>query len=132
MTDNITETSPKTYIAVELLPQMTTHEVAEAVIRGGKTVGTWFRHLERLGVIEVAARKFVRFRTDLEDPMPLLRHLLDQGCGIIYKAADGYRVKLAPRTGFVSLSVMLASPETDVRAYKGPKIKGWEQAFEPR
>lgn len=129
MTDSPEPTRLNTHIAVELLPRMTPTQVAEAVIRGGKTVGTWFRRLEENGLIEVAMRKFVRFRTDLEDPMPLLRHLLDRGHGVVYATKDGFEMQFPPRKGRVSSLQMLGGFESPTKTYKGPKIKGWEAAF---
>ena len=108
---------------------MTPTQVAEAVIRGGKSVGTWFRRLEENGLTEVAMRRFVRFRLDLDDPMPLLRHLLDLGHGVVYATKDGYEVQFPPRKGRVSSLQMHGGFESVPKTYKGPKIKGWEAAF---
>lgn len=132
MSDNTTDLRPKTYIAVEIPSSLTVHEVAEIVIRAGKAVGVWFRRLESIGLIDMAARKFVRFRIDLDDPKPVLRHVLDQGFGVIYLSNGNYRVYLPPRVGFVNVSTMMGTPESNVRLYKGPKIKGWEDAFAKR
>lgn len=129
MTENTNEVRLPTYIAVELLPRMTPTQVAEAIIRGGKTAGTWFRRLEEIGTIEVALRKFVRFRTDLDDPMPILRLLLEQGHGIIYLSKDGFEAQFPPRKGRVSSTQMVTFMEGMTKTYKGPKIKGWEEAF---
>ena len=62
MPDDTQEVRLPTYIAVELLPRMTPKAVAERIVRGGKTAGTWFRRLEEIGQMEVAARRFLRFQ----------------------------------------------------------------------
>lgn len=117
-----------TYIAVEVLPRMSAHTVAEAIIRGGKEAGTWFRRLEHIGFIEIGMRQFARYRTDLADPMPVLKLLLDRGHGIAYYAKEGFEAQFPVRRGRVNgIGMTQVAPQTKV--YKGPKIKGWETAF---
>jgi predicted amidohydrolase len=118
-----------TYLAVELLPRTDPKTVAEALIRGGKKAGTWFRRLECLGLTDIAMRKFVRFRTDLADPMPVLRLMLERGLAVVYLTEGGYEVQFPPRKGRVG-TLQMTLPTGEAVAYKGPKIKGWQRAFE--
>lgn len=129
MTENTEEIRLTTYLAVEMLPRQLPEQVAERVIRGGKVVGTWFRRLEQLGVFDLGGRKFVRFRTDLTETRPLLQHLLGLGHAVAYAGSDGFEVEFPVRKGKISSMVMVGTSDLNRKLYKGPKIKGWEQAF---
>ena len=132
MTDTAGEIRLTTYIAVELLSRTTSKEIAEALIRGGKAAGTLFRRLEEVGTVNIAMRRFVRFRTDLADPAPVLRCLVDKGHGVAYPTSNGFEVQFPPRKGRVTTLEMLNGLDKldgAITVYKGPKIKGWEAPF---
>lgn len=121
-----------TYFAVEVLSWASSHQVAEAVIRQSKENGTLFRRLESMGPIEVAGRKFERFRTDLADVKlgPVLDHMLTKGHGVVGKTSEGYEVRFPVRSGKVKSTVLLGGTPVRTRMYRGPKIKHWERQFE--
>lgn len=121
-----------TYFAVEILSWTTPHQVAEAVIRQAKENGTLFRRLESMGSVEVAGRKFERFRTDLSDTNldPVLTSLLTKGHGVVGKITDGYEVRFPIRTGRINSTILLSGKAVKTRMYRGPKIKYWERQFE--
>jgi hypothetical protein len=123
------EVIAKTYLAFELLQRQYPEQVAEALIRGGKAVNTWYRRLEVLGTFDLGGRKFVRVRTDLENTRPLLQHMLDKGHAVVYATEDGFQVEFPVRRGRISSLAMVGSEASNVKVYKGPKIKGWEEPF---
>jgi hypothetical protein len=122
-----------TLFAVELLRGERPHHVAEAVIRAGKKCGKLFRRLEVLDMISLGMRSFIRFRSDLTSPV-VLEQVLTEGRGVVRNHGTlGFEVRFPSRQGKVPGFMMYEATRPGIqRMYRGPKIKGWEKAFETK
>lgn len=121
-----------TYLAVELLAKEDTRVVAAIVCRTAAEVNTLFRRLEVLDVIVVGGRRFVRCRSDVLNPYPMLEVVFDRGRSFIASSPKGYVARfLNGKTGTVSNVMMHSTPIPGQRiTYRGPKIRMWERQFE--
>lgn len=130
--DPTTIESLNTYFAVQVLSSENTHAVAGAICKAAQEAGTLFRRLEVLDTIQVAAKTFVRCRSDIVNPYLMLDALHAKKRGYVAVTARGqYNVKMADgRMGAVPGTVMHTVPRSGCGAmYRGPKIKLWERQF---
>lgn len=131
-----TEPTPEpvltTYFALQLLLTESPREAVGAMCRAGKAVRTLFRRVELLDTIQVANRSFIRCRSDVTNPYPMLEALLQEKRGFVAISSSGqYTVRLPDgRTGPVTTAVMHIVPRSGQQVmYRGPKIAGWERQF---
>jgi hypothetical protein len=122
----------RTYFAVQILPNEDPHQTAGAVCQAGQLAKTLFRRLEVMDTIIVANRPFLRCRSDVANPLPLLGLLFMQKRAYVAALANGqYSVKLPDgRSAIVPGTIMHLIPRSGhPTVYRGPKIKLWERAF---
>ena len=122
-----------TYFAVEASPLERVQTVAHLICATGNEVKTLFHRLEVLDAIYVGGRKFVRCRTDLVNPFPMLELIHTRHKrAVIVPGATGYEVKfLDGRSGPVTNVMMHSIAKLGQRVtYRGPKIKLWARQFE--
>ena len=120
-----------TYFGVELRGSESPHAVSEVVCKAADAAKTLFLRLEVVDVIAVGGTKFVRFRTDLLNFVPMLDALFAQKRSVIQQGTQGYTVRFTSgRTGPITSMLMHSIPKPGQGAmYKGPKVALWEQAF---
>jgi hypothetical protein len=129
---NIESIALNTYFGVELLPMEQPSNVARVVCAAANEVKTLFRRLEILDVIYVGGRRFVRLRSDIINPYPMLDLLFVRGRGTIAATTkNGYVAKfLNGRSGPVTNLTMHSTPKLGQRvSYKGPKFQAWSDQF---
>lgn len=119
-----------TFFAVEMLPIVSAHQVAGMFCEAAKKSKTPFFQLEGLGLIDVNASKFLRFRSDISDPTLALRILQEKGHGVVYRTPEGFIFQRKDRTGKISTSLMVGSPVRNPMMWRGPKVKLWERQFQ--
>ncbi len=130
MTTPTTKPPPMTtFFAVEMMTTVTPHQIAGMFCEAAKKAKTLFFGLESLGIIEVNATKFMRFRSDVADPLAGLRALQERGHGVVYRSTEGFVFQRGERTGKVSTSLMVGSPVRNPMTWRGPKVKLWERQF---
>lgn len=120
-----------TYLAVELLAKEETRVVAALICKTAAEVNTLFRRLEVLDIIVIGGRRFVRCRSDILNPYPMLGIIFDRGRSTIASSEKGYVARfLNGRTGTVTNVTMHSSPRLGQRVtWRGPKVKLWERQF---
>jgi hypothetical protein len=120
-----------TYFGVELRGSESTHAVSEAVCKAADTAKTLFLRLEVVDTIAVGGTKFVRFRSDLLNFVPMLDALFAQKRSVIQQGTQGYTVRFTSgRTGPITSLLMHAIPKPGQGAvYKGPRVQLWDQQF---
>jgi hypothetical protein len=120
-----------TTMAVELLAKEEPKIVAHLLCLTAAEVNTLFRRVEILDLIVVGGRRFVRCRSDILNPYPMLELIFDRGRSIIMPGPTGYVAKfLNGKTGPVSNVTMHSTPRPGQRVtYRGPKIKLWARQF---
>lgn len=121
-----------TYFAVQLLPREHPQEEAAAICKAAKDVGALFRRLEVIDTLPLGTGLYIRCRSDVVNPYPMLEKLLEKKRGFVAAKPDGgFVVKLANgRVGQLPGSTMHAVARGGFHAtYKGPKIKLWERQF---
>ena len=123
-----------TYFGVELIAATTEtpQTVAYLICKAANEVGTLFHRLEVLDTTFVGGRKFVRCRSDLLNPFPMLELLYKRGRGTIMPQDKGYVIMLVSgKMGPMSNVTMHSTPKPGQRAsYRGPKHKLWARQFE--
>lgn len=123
----------KTFFAVQLKPAEQAIHVVEAVMKAAKAAGILFRRLELIDSMTVGTQTYVRMRTEIMNPYPILDRLYAEGRGVVSSMQGGEYVARLPggRMGKVSNIVMHASPKLgQARMFRGTKIKHWERQFE--
>lgn len=123
----------KTYFAVQLLPKEGAHTIAKVILQTARDESILFRRLEVLDTASIGSTTFVRVRSDLINPFPILDKLHSSGRAVISSTANGeYAVRFSGgRTGKVSNLLMHAEARLgQSRMYRGTKIKRWEAQFE--
>ncbi len=123
----------RTYFAVQLKPDESPHRAAEDVIRTGKILGILFRRLEVIDTIKIGPTEYIRVRSDLLNPFPILEALLSKGRNVVRCSSEGGYELHRPggRVGKVSTMMMHSTAKPgQTRMYYGPKIKRWEAQFE--
>jgi hypothetical protein len=120
-----------TFFAVEIRGSESTHAVSAAICKAADEAKTLFLRLEVLDRIAVGGTQFVRYRSDILNPHPMLDLLFTQKRSIVQPSAKGYEVRfVSGRSGPVTSMLMLATPRLGQgELYKGPKVVGWEVAF---
>lgn len=122
-----------TYFAIQLLPNETAHSAIAALCRAGKEVGKLFRRVAVLDISQIANRPFVRCRSDILNPYPMLELLFSRQRGYVAALPTGqYQVHLPDgRTGNVTSLTMHQTPLLGQgRLYRGPKIVNWNLQFD--
>ena len=125
-----TEFPINTYFAVQILQAENPMVVAGAICRAGHEKKTLFRRLEVLDTIQIAGKSFVRCRSDVVNPHPLLGVLFAQNRAYVAAGPGGIYVAYFPggRVGNVPGSTLHMVPRSPVM-YRGPKMKLWERQF---
>ena len=121
-----------TYFGVELGVVEEPVAVARSICLTANEVKTLFHRLEVLDVISVGGRRFVRCRTDLLNPYPMLDLLFARGRAIIASREGGYVATFSnDRHGPVPNMMMHSTPRPGQRVtYRGPKVRLWQRQFE--
>jgi hypothetical protein len=118
------------YFAVELLEGDTVKSVAATVCQESHRLGLRFRVLEVQGDIPLLGRLFVRFKADLQDPVPLTSTLLSSGRGVIEPRGTGYQIRAGGREAVVDSNRMHMAPlPGKFRKLRGPAHPHWAQQF---
>lgn len=120
-----------TYFGVELRGSESPHAVSEVVCKAAQEAKTLFLRLEVMDTIAVGGTKFVRFRSDLLNTVPMLDSIFAQKRSVVQPSPQGYQVRFTSgRTGPITGMLMHSIPKPGQGAmYKGPKVALWEQAF---
>jgi hypothetical protein len=120
-----------THLAVELLSNEDPRTIARLICVTADEVKTLFRRLEVLDVIFIGGRRFVRCRSDILTPYPMLDLIFDRGRSVIAPGPKGYLVRfLNGRSGPVSNVTMHSTPIPGHRiTYRGPKVRLWAEQF---
>ena len=120
-----------TYFGVELRGSESTHAVSETVCKAADEAKTLFLRLEVVDTITVGGTKFVRFRTDLLNFVPMLDSLFTKGRSVIQQGTQGYTVRFTSgKTGPITSMLMHSISKPGQGAmYKGPRVALWEQQF---
>jgi hypothetical protein len=124
--------SLNTYFAVQLLRGEHPLKLAEAICTAAQTAGTLFRRLEVLDTVLVAGQEFLRCRSDVLNPYPMLEGLALQRRGYVAARSGGeYAAKLVGgREGVVPGTTMHSVPRAGFKGtFRGPKIRHWERQF---
>ena len=127
-----TDVPLSTYLAVQMLPTESPLAVAGAICQAGHDRKTLFRRLEVLDVTQIANNPFLRVRSDVLNPHPILEALFAQQRGYVVAGAGGqYSVRLPDgRTGPVQGATMHTPPKPGChRMFRGPRIKMFERQF---
>jgi hypothetical protein len=122
-----------TYFAAQLKTAEKAVHVAEAVMKAAKAADILFRRLEVLDIVTIGTTRFVRMRSEIVNPFPILDRLYHEGRGVISSKHGGEYVALlvGGREGKVSNILMHASPKLgQSRMFRGTRIKHWERQFE--
>jgi hypothetical protein len=122
-----------TYFAVETSPLENVQTVAHRICATADEVKTLFHRLEVLDAIQVGGRKFIRCRSDVLNPFPMLELIYTRHRrSVIIPGAKGYEVKfLDGRMGPVTNVMMHSTAKLGQRVtYRGPKVKFWARQFE--
>lgn len=121
------------YFAIQILPDEQAHVVAKLVLSTAKGLGILFRSLEVLDTISLGTHLYARMRADLESALQIVERLEKQSPrGVVFENQGQYVVRMPNgRSGKVPYITMHAIAKLgQTRAYRGTKIKRWEQQFE--
>jgi hypothetical protein len=120
-----------THFGIELLKLEPQLDAVQAVCKTAHEVKTPFHRLEVLDTLIVGGRRFLRCRSDVLNPFPMLDLLFLRGRSIITPSEKGYFAKLKDgRVGPVTNVAMHSTPKLGQRTvYRGPRIKLWERQF---
>jgi hypothetical protein len=122
----------RTFFAIQLKQGEGVHHVAEAVLRAAKDVPPLFRRLEVMDKLSIGTGSYVRMRTDMAKPSPVLDKLYNEGRAVVSSTQGGdYTIRIpGGRIGKVSNLVMHAVAKTgQSQMFQGTKIKHWERQF---
>ncbi len=122
-----------TYFAAQLKAAERPHHVAQEVMKAAKGAAVLFRHLEVMDTVSVGTFTFVRMRSEIINPFPILDRLYEAGRGVVAVSPGGeYLVRLpGGRSGRVAQAVMHATAKLgQSRMYRGTKFKFWDRQFE--
>jgi hypothetical protein len=122
----------KTYFAVQIRPSETPINVVSAIMVTAKSLGILFRRLEVLDTMTLGSVAYVRMRTELTNPCPILEKLFSEGRSTVSATQGGYTACLpGGRFGKVPQLTMHAIPKLgQSRMFRGPKYRFWERQFE--
>ncbi len=120
-----------TFFAVQLRPGETPHQLAALVLQTAATAKSRFRRLDTLDIIQIGARSFVRFQSDVINPFPVLDRLLREGRSNISAAPGTYLLREANgKSGKIPGMTMHSVPaERHHRQYRGPRTEDWQAQF---
>lgn len=119
-----------TFFAVALNPHETPQSVARLILRTAHDERLLFWTLEVLDTFEIGRTSFVRVRTDMLRPHPLVERLLSRGRTIIATEADGSYALRRPdgqRGGIPMLAMHQVPKPGQLQAYRG--TQQWEGHF---
>lgn len=122
----------KTYFAVQKLGGEHYLNVVEAVLDSAHAQGILFRKIQVMDLSSVGGASFVRFRSDLEDALPVLQPLLEKRAVIALEPGTSNFKAVFPtgRTGNFPISTMLMGPKMGYgQVYVGTKIRRWKEQF---
>lgn len=129
------EAALNTYFAVQLFRGEDPRKLAGDICTAGHQSNTLFRRMETLDTFPLAGQTFLRCRSDVLNPYPMLDSLLIQKRGYVAAKSDGsYGVHLADgRSGPVQGATMHMVPRGNSyrETYKGPGLKFWDRQFTP-
>lgn len=115
------------YFAVQILKGESVKDVAYAVMEMAESAKALFRKLQILDCITVGTTPFARFRSDLGDPVAVLKGS-NRGCIAFVDGA--YRVLFDGRQVKHPTAVMLSAHRAGFgQIYAGPKIARWRAQF---
>lgn len=116
------------YFGVQILLRESYKDVANLIISTAQSKGSLFRKLQVLDLQTIGTMPFIRFRSDIEDPYAVLKHLPR---GIIVPIHGTYTVFFTGgRTGKFPTSTMCSPAKTGYgHIYAGTRIKLWRQQF---
>lgn len=116
------------FAALEIRPGETAHQVVRQFMEKAQNLNRPFNTFELLGVLTLGRIKFVRFRTDCKEQVPVLE-ALDRG--YVYQDGGSYALAFPGQSpGSVSITAMQAVGDPGIRrVYRGPSVKFWERQF---
>lgn len=122
----------RTYFGVQLQPSEAAPAVVKLVLETAAGLGVEIKRLEAMGTLDVGARVFVRFRTELENALPVLERLLTGGRAVIRMNGTQFTLHLpGGRSAAVPQVRMLAVALPDShQVYAGTVIEHWRDQFE--
>lgn len=122
----------KTYFAIQLRVGEAPIQVARAVMDAAKGMSILFRKLEVMDTVTLGTSSFVRMRSEILNPHPILDRLYNDGRAVVSVLPSGeYGVRFqGGRVGKVSQTVMHALPKLgQSRMFRGTKFKYWNRQF---
>ena len=122
----------KTYFAAQLRPGEQPIHVVAALMKAAKEAKILFRHLELLDVVTIGTVSYVRMRSEIVNPYPILDLLYGTGRGVVSSMQGGEYVARLPggRMGRVSGLVMHATAKLgQTKMFRGTKFKHWDRQF---
>ena len=126
------EPATNTFFAIQLRLGETPHQLAAEVLRTASEARILFRRLDTLDIIDVGGTDFVRFRSDLINPFPILDRLLRDGRRIVGPGLGTYLLwkPKVPDGGRVPLTPMHLVPiPGHFREYRGTRMPTWAAQF---
>ena len=126
------EPATNTFFAIQLRPGETPHQVAALFIQTASQVKLLFRRLDTLNILDFAGKRFVRFRSDVINPFPILDRLLASGRATISAAPGAYLLRTPTgKPGPVSFLPMHTVPNpSHFRQYHGTRTAEWAEQFQ--
>lgn len=122
-------TNAVTYFAIQIEDYESPDAIAKLVCQAAKGVRAKFQGLEYLSTESIGGARYARFRTDLEDTMPLLDRIAGEGRGVIRQQSGTFMLRTASgRHGFIPGERMLIAARNG-KVYQGTASKLWEAQF---
>ncbi len=122
-----------TYFAVQLKPREQAIHVVEAIMKVAVDAGILFRRLEVLDTVTIGTMAFVRVRSEIVNPFPILDRLYSAEGRAVVSAAKGgeYSARMqGGRIGRVTHLLMHATAKLgQTRMFRGTKFKHWDRQF---
>lgn len=125
------EPATNTFFAIQLRPGENLHLIAALVLQTAADAKILFGRLDTLDTFRLGGFDFVRFRSDVINPFPVLDRLLTQGRASIAAAPGMYLLRTpSGKHGQVPLTLMHMIPNPWVfRRYEGTRSGAWASQF---
>lgn len=123
----------KTYFAAQLKPGEQPIRVVAAVMKAAKAGAILFRRLELLDTVSIGTLSFVRMRSEMVNPYPILDVLYNEGRAVVSSIQGGEYIVRLPggRMGKITNLLMHATAKLgQTRMFRGTKFKYWDRQFE--
>jgi hypothetical protein len=129
---NVESIALNSYFGVELAALEHPNSAARIICLTANEVKTLFHRLEVMDTIWVGGRRFVRCRSDIINPYPMLDLILQRGRSTISSNEAGYIAQFTNgKKGPVPGTNMHIAPKPGQRiTYRGPKVKMWLRQFD--